>query len=357
MGLALAGFGHDKPGTGIRRGRPQLSAGRHGGDQMQQMFDQTSRHIPLRCLPLLGRTAFDIRNQLRNVNDDIIVKDPAGQFGRVDMGGTGIVQVVDGREIIRLGLLGVDGKGVRHMDGRGNAGVGIAGNKASEHGGVKASAAFQRLKIFFVFFEPFARFFANIRGAAVGGGHFANDLGQKLDLRVSQHDQFAPFRAQLGVDARIQSVGIVFSSFLVFSGRFGALRTVKLALQRLRRGDDFLRIKTFLFDQRLLDFLGENPAGTDRCGDVLVHILQAPQPVGHAPVTFQALRTHAGPADAAKGDPLGKAGVVAVQQRSGIGRQRRDLDEAGQHCHSDSFSFTIDSPFSPAVFRDFHSAR
>ena len=108
-GLTIAGLKKNEGRPRVGGGGAALGPGRDLGRKVNEVREHH---------PGEGSVA-DVADQPFDVHDGIPVENPGGQFGVLDGGGAvARVKVVEGREVIALGFLRVNGKGVRDMNRR-----------------------------------------------------------------------------------------------------------------------------------------------------------------------------------------------------------------------------------------------
>ena len=85
--LLVAGLDQHQRRPVVGRRRALLGAGRHLGDQMQEMLDRLGRERPVGSLPALALAGFEVRDQERQVDHDVAVVEPGGEVGGVQVPG------------------------------------------------------------------------------------------------------------------------------------------------------------------------------------------------------------------------------------------------------------------------------
>ncbi len=244
------------------------------------------------------------------------------------MGGA-LEKIVDGGEEIGLAFLAMGSDRVGDGDGGADFGFRVARVHSPEECHIEAGVACHLGQVELLLLDQILGVGRRVfRGRAERGDLFG-ELHQVVDLGLPEDDDlFAVERREKGIEiagielflgpaARLLRLIVPFLGVLVL------FVEVELVLEGGQDGHHHQRVEAAL-DQGLGQADAEEGA---RTGTGRSDLREREGVFVLAPMVFQALRADAGAHCAAEGNLLGKARVVAVDERGGIAGERVDLDE------------------------------
>ena len=243
----------------------------------------------------MSAIAGDVGDELPDVDHDVAVEEAGGQLGVTDMRGTGVLvggaEVVDHREVVHLGLLGMNGERVCNVYRGVDVGAGVGRDHAAEERALdparQARLIAERLPVGALLREEFLRRLpCRVGVVPVLGDDSPRAFQKVLNLGLTEEQRLAALlvAALAAIDALVEHR----------AHRHGDLLCHAVLAHRRHHPaiDDVARAHRSFHARN-----GVNGVGV----------------VGDPPVALEALRRDARANHATVGDTLGQPRVVAVE--------------------------------------------